>query len=81
MQDFASTSTVTLNEYKKLSKIEELLRLGLRPPEVHALTGHNLKHLRKKYEEIHGEKPKQGRVSVHANKKINTLTKNLEIIR
>lgn len=59
---------------------EELIKFKLRPPEVYALTGYNKRRLRELYKEIHGERPKKGKLALHVNKKVDSLEKNLEII-
>lgn len=58
----------------------ELIKLGLRPPEVYAVTGENKSRLRRLYKKIHGKSPPKGKVPQSVNKRIQSMEEYLEAI-
>ncbi|MFA5183594.1 MAG: FlhC family transcriptional regulator, partial [Syntrophales bacterium] len=56
----------------------EMMKVGLRPPIVHAATGLCRNRLRRMYQEIHGKPAVQGRVSKYAYNRLKTKSQVME---
>jgi len=65
-------------EISAWSTAMEMIKVGLRPPIVHAATGICRNRLRSAYRAVHGKPAVQGRVSEHAYNRLRTKSQVIE---